>query len=131
MPKIHLTTFIQAPAERVFDLCRHIDLHKQSMAKYKEVTVAGIQFGMIEKDDTVTWKARHLFKKRFLRVKVSEMKKHEMFTDEQVQGDFKIMKHEHYFKPCDNGTLLIDLFHFESKFGILENGLTAFFLPVI
>ncbi|HZI53247.1 MAG TPA: SRPBCC family protein, partial [Chitinophagaceae bacterium] len=131
MPTIHLTTFIAAPTEVVFDLSRHIGVHKESMTKFREEAVAGTRFGLIEKDDTVTWKARHLFKKRFLRVKVSEMKKHEMFTDEQVQGDFKIMKHEHYFKPCDNGTLLIDLFHFESKFGILENGLTAFFLPVI
>ena len=41
MPKIHLTTFIQAPADRVFDLSRNVDLHKQSMAKYNETPVAG------------------------------------------------------------------------------------------
>ena len=41
MPTIHLTTFIAAPADVVFDLSRHIDLHKESMSKFKEEAVAG------------------------------------------------------------------------------------------
>jgi ligand-binding SRPBCC domain-containing protein len=117
MPKIHLTTFIQAPPDRVFDLCRNVDVHKQSMAKYNEVTVAGTQFGMVEKDDTVTWKAKHFFKTRMLRSKITSMKKPEMFVDEQLEGDFKELKHEHHFKPCENGTIMIDLFHFETPYG--------------
>ena len=119
MPTIHLTTFVAAPVNVVFDLSRHIDLHKQSMALYKEEAVAGTRFGLIEKEETVTWKAKHLFKNRLLRVKITEMKFPELFTDEQVEGDFKIMKHEHHFKPCENGTIVIDLFHFESPYGIL------------
>lgn len=119
MPTIHLTTFIAAPAQVVFDLSRHIGVHKESMSSFKEEAVAGTRFGLIEKDETVTWRAKHLLKSRFLRTKITEMKKPEMFTDEQLQGDFKMMKHEHYFKPCDNGTILIDLFHFETPYGIL------------
>jgi ligand-binding SRPBCC domain-containing protein len=88
------------------------------MSKFKEEAVAGIRFGLIEKDETVTWRARHLFKSRLLRSKITEMKKPDMFIDEQVQGDFKMMKHEHHFKPCENGTIVIDLFHFESPYGI-------------
>jgi ligand-binding SRPBCC domain-containing protein len=117
MPTIHLTTFIGAPAERVFDLSRNVDLHKQSMAKHKEETVAGIQFGLVEKDDTVTWKAKHLFKTRMLRAKITSMTKPHVFVDEQLEGDFRIMKHEHHFKPCENGTIMIDLFHFEIPYG--------------
>jgi ligand-binding SRPBCC domain-containing protein len=128
MPTIHLTTFIAAPAEVVFDLSRHIGLHKESMSKYKEEAVAGTRIGLIEKDETVTWRARHLFKNRLLRVKITEMKKPEMFTDEQVKGDFKMMKHEHHFKPCDNGTLLIDLFHFESPYGMIGRWFNSLFL---
>ena len=119
MPIIHLTTFIAAPANVVFDLSRHIGLHKESMVNYKEEAVAGTRFGLIENEDTVTWKAKHLFKSRLLRVKISAMQKPVAFVDEQVQGDFKVMKHEHYFKPCDNGTILIDLFHFELPYGVL------------
>jgi ligand-binding SRPBCC domain-containing protein len=128
MPTIHLTTFIAAPAEVVFDLSRHIGLHKESMSHYREEAVAGTRMGLIEKDETVTWRAKHIFKNRLLRVKITEMEKPVMFTDEQLQGDFKMMKHEHHFKPCENGTLLIDLFHFESPYGIVGSWFNALFL---
>lgn len=118
MPTIHLTTFIAAPVNMVFDLSRNIDLHLESMRVYKEEAVSGIRFGLIEKEETVTWKAKHLFKTRLLRVKITEMKKPEMFISEQVSGDFTVMRHEHYFKPCDNGTILIDLFYFETPYGM-------------
>ena len=128
MPTIHLTTFIAAPTNIVFDLSRHIGLHKESMSHYKEDAVAGTRFGLIEKEETVTWKAKHFFKNRILRVKITEMKKPELFTDEQLQGDFKMMKHEHHFKPCDNGTILIDLLHYESPYGILGEWINNLFL---
>jgi ligand-binding SRPBCC domain-containing protein len=117
MPTIHLTTFIAAPADIVFDLSRHIGLHKESMSKYREEAVA-THSGLLGKDDTVTWKARHLFRNRLLRVKVTDMEKARRFVDEQVMGDFRMMKHEHHFKSCENGTLLIDLFHYESPYGV-------------
>jgi ligand-binding SRPBCC domain-containing protein len=128
MPTIHLTTFIAAPVDVVFNLSRHIGLHKKSMADYNEEAVAGIRFGLIEKEDTVTWQAKHLFKNRLLRVKITDMKQPEMFISEQVQGDFKMMRHEHHFKPCENGTILIDLFHFESPYGILGQWLNSLYL---
>ncbi len=128
MPTIHLTSFIAAPAEVVFDLSRHIGLHKESMAGHKEEAVAGTRFGLIGKEETVTWRARHLFKERLMRVKITEMKTGEMFIDEQVEGDFKMMKHEHYFKPCDNGTILIDLLHFETPYGIFGKWFNALYL---
>jgi ligand-binding SRPBCC domain-containing protein len=117
MPTIHLTTFIAAPVARVFDLARSIDMHKQSMSKHQEEAVAGTRFGLIEKNESVTWKAKHLFKTRFLRSEITEMKKPDMFIDQQVKGDFKMMKHEHHFKPCDNGTIMIDLLEFEVPYG--------------
>lgn len=119
MPTIHLTTFIEAPAERVFDLSRNIDLHKESMARHREEAVAGTRFGLVEKEDTVTWKAKHFFKTRILRSKITDMKKPQMFVDEQAEGDFKMMKHEHHFKTCNNGTIMIDLFHYEAPYGTI------------
>ena len=98
------------------------------MIHYKEEAVAGIRFGLIEKEETVTWKAKHLFKTRFLRVKITDMKKPDHFTDEQVEGNFKMMKHEHHFKPCDNGTILIDQFYFESPFGAMGKLFNSLYL---
>lgn len=128
MPTIHLTTFIAAPVDRVFDLSRNIDLHKESMTKHKEEAVAGIRFGLIEKDETVTWKARHLFKTRLLRTKITEMVKPSIFIDEQAEGDFKMLKHEHHFKPCDNGTIMIDIMHFEVPYGSFGKWFNSLYL---
>ena len=128
MPTIHLTTFIAAPAQRVFDLSRHIGLHMQSMAAYKEEAVAGTRMGLIEKEETVTWKAKYVWKTRLLRVKITQLEKYYLFTDEQVQGDFKTMRHEHHFKPCENGTILINLFTFESPYGFLGRLFNSLYL---
>ncbi|HTE11849.1 MAG TPA: SRPBCC family protein [Chitinophagaceae bacterium] len=117
MPTIHLTTFIAAPVERVFDLSRSIDAHKKSLAHTNEQAIAGTVSGLIKQDETVTWKAKHLGKIRVLKVKISSMQTPQSFTDELVNGDFKQMKHEHHFKSIQNGTLMIDLFSFESPYG--------------
>src|SRR5271170_4305479 len=102
MPTIHLTTFIAAPIERVFDLSRSIDLHKKSMSHTSEQAVSGTTSGLIELNETVTWKAKHLFKIRILKTSITQMDKPFLFTDEMVTGDFKRMKHEHHFKKTDN-----------------------------
>ena len=117
MPTIHLTTFVAAPPERVFDLSRSIELHKKSMSRSGEEAIAGTTSGLINLDETVTWKAKHLFKTRILRSRITAMKRPFSFTDEMVDGDFRSLRHEHHFKKIDNGTLLIDLFHFESPYG--------------
>ncbi|MBS1567240.1 MAG: SRPBCC family protein [Bacteroidetes bacterium] len=128
MPTIHLTTFIAAPAERVFDLARNIDLHKKSMAHTEEEAVAGTVTGLIRAGETVTWKAKHLGKKRVLRVKITDMKPPLSFVDEMVDGDFKSMKHEHHFKSVANGTFMIDIFAFESPWGGLGKLVNRFYL---
>ena len=128
MPFIHLTTFIAAPRERVFDLSLSVDLHKQSMHKYGEKILKGTMTGMMGLNDEVTWKAKHLFKERIMRVKLTEIQKPDYFKDEQVEGDFVKMKHEHYFKPIENGTILIDQFCYEIKHGFLGKLLNGLYL---
>lgn len=119
MPTIHLTTFIAAPVERVFDLSRSIELHKKAMAHTGEQAVAGTTMGLIGLDETVTWKAKHLYKTRIMKVRITAMQQPFSFTDEMVEGAFKSMKHEHHFKPIENGTLAIDIFTFETPYGAL------------
>jgi ligand-binding SRPBCC domain-containing protein len=45
------------------------------------------------------------------------MVKPALFIDEQAKGDFRMLKHVHHFKPCDNGTIMIDLLSFETPYG--------------
>jgi ligand-binding SRPBCC domain-containing protein len=128
MPLIHLTTLIHAPQQRVFDLSRSIDLHKHSLKHTSERAVAGTISGLINLNETVTWKAKHLFRERTLQVKVTAMQPHASFIDEAIAGDLKLMKHEHYFKQVENGTIMIDLMNFESKFGWLGKVLDKIFM---
>ena len=51
-----------------------------------------------------------------------------MFIDEQLEGDFKVMKHEHYFKPCENGTIMIDQITLEAPYGFLGKLFNAVYL---
>ena len=128
MPTIHLTTFVAAPADRVFDLARSIDLHRKSMAHTEEQAIAGTTSGLIGLDETVTWKAKHLMKTRILKSRVTAMNPPLSFTDEMVDGDFKSLRHEHHFKRIDNGTLLIDIFEFETPYGGLGKMFNEFYL---
>ena len=116
MPIIHLTTFVGAPSDRVFDLSRSIDLHKKSMAHTGEQAVAGTTAGLIEMSETVTWKARHLLKTRVLRTRITDMVKSSSF------------KHEHHFKQIANGTLMIDLFSYELPYGGLGKIMNGLFV---
>ncbi len=128
MPKIHLTTVIHAPAEIVFNLSRSINLHEKSMEHTSEKAVGGTVAGLIQKGETVTWRARHLFKIRALKVQITEMRAYTFFTDEMKQGDFKSMVHHHYFKAIDNGTIMIDEFYFESPYGFIGKLVNRYFL---
>jgi ligand-binding SRPBCC domain-containing protein len=128
MPNIHLTTFIAAPLERVFDLARSIDLHKKSMANTGEQAVAGTTMGLIGAGETVTWKAKHLMKTRIMKIRISEMNKPVSFVDEMVEGDFKSFRHQHHFKQIDNGIFMIDIVDFESPYGKIGNLLNSIYL---
>lgn len=128
MPKVNLTTFIAAPVERVFDLARHMGLLKQTMAFYKQEILTGSSYGLIGADETITWKGKHLFKQRILKLRYSGIKKYESFIEEQVVGDLKSFRHEHHFKPCENGTIMIDVVEFTSPYGFAGHILNQFYL---
>jgi len=87
------------------------------MIHTNEQAVAGTTTGLINESETVTWKAKHLFKTRVLRVKITAMQQPFSFTDEMLDGDFKSMKHEHHFKKTQNGTFMIDLLNYSTPFG--------------
>lgn len=121
MPLIQLTTFIAAPVTTVFDWARSLKLHQQSMQRYGETVVVTTSTGLMELHDEVTWKAKHLMKERFLKTRITGFDAPHYFCDEQVSGDFVSLKHEHFFKPVENGTLKIDHFAFETPYGKIGN----------
>lgn len=128
MAILKITTIIKAPIQRVFDLSRSIDLHKISTASTNEEAVAGITTGLINLNETVTWQAVHLFKKRTMTVKITEMESPFYFKDEMLKGDFKVFKHQHYFKSIADGTEMMDVLEFKSPFGIFGTVVDLMFM---
>jgi len=57
------------------------------------------------------------------------MQPYTFFTDEMVKGDFKSMRHHHYFKQQKDGsTIMTDDFYFQSPYGLLGKIVNTLFL---
>src|ERR1700679_4027156 len=110
MTKLTLSTEINAPVERCFDLARSIELHLLSTRKTKERVVAGRASGLIEKGETVTWEAVHFGVKQRHSSIIPEMKRPYFFSDEMVEGTFKSLYHEHHFGAKGSVTEMTDVF---------------------
>ncbi|MES2484805.1 MAG: SRPBCC family protein [Bacteroidota bacterium] len=138
MPRIELTTLIQAPITVVFNLSRSVDLHKISAAHTSETVVPSPiindmwarMTGLMEENETVTWRARHFLIIQYLTVKITSLHYPNEFTDEMVPdlGAFKAMAHRHLFEERDNATIMTDIFYYESPLGILGKLADVLFL---
>lgn len=128
MPTLRLTTLIHAPAQRVFDLSRSISLHKRSMDRYDERAIAGKTSGLINEGEYVTWQAKHLGKTRRFTSRITHMRPPDFFRDEMTAGDFRSFHHEHHFQAIENGTVMMDILHFETPYGWLGKLLDRLYL---
>ncbi|TZF99302.1 SRPBCC family protein (plasmid) [Chryseobacterium panacisoli] len=128
MSTIYLNTVINADIHYVFDLARNIDLHQQSTSTSHEKAIAGRTSGLIEENETVTWRAKHLGMYQNLTTKIVSMEKPVQFIDVMQKGAFKSMRHRHTFKSVNGKTLMTDIFEFESPLGIVGKLFNAIFL---
>ncbi|WP_329804628.1 SRPBCC family protein [Flavobacterium facile] len=137
MTTIKITTHYFASIETVFDTNRNIDIHQQSASKTKEVAIAGITSGLINKNETVTWKGKHFGVYLTHQSLISEMDFPTYFVDEQLKGQFKSFKHQHFFEQKENYIEVTDVLEYETPFGIfgqlfdklfLKNHLTNFII---
>ena len=119
MPIIELATHINAPIGQCFDLARSIDVHVASTRHTGEIAIAGRTSGLIELNETVTWRAKHFGVWQTLTSRITEMAYPNFFTDEMAKGAFKSFRHEHYFYPIKDQTLMKDIFRFESPMGTI------------
>lgn len=119
MPAIILETPIKASAEICYDLSLSVDLHQLSTARTKEYITDGVKEGIMKLGETVTWRAKHFGIWLELTSKITEAHRPEYFVDEMQKGAFKSFRHEHHFKQTIEGTLMKDIFMFESPLGVL------------
>jgi ligand-binding SRPBCC domain-containing protein len=128
MPIIRLTTEINAPIKRCFDLSRSIDLHMITTKKTQEKAISGRTSGLVEEGDTVTWEAIHLGVRQQLQSRITKVTAPTYFSDEQVFGAFKRFHHDHHFEEKNGQTIMTDIFDYTAPLGILGKFANFLFL---
>ncbi len=128
MPTIVLFTKIKAAKKLVFDLSRSIDLHKISTESTNEKAIAGKTEGLINLNETVTWRAKHLGVYQNFTSKVTGCRDADYFADIMVSGAFKSFKHEHFFSSKNNVTILVDVMEYHSPLGFIGKFVDFLFL---
>ena len=105
MIRLHETTLIQAPIDRVFDLARSVEVHLAGNTHFGEEAVAlqGITSGLLSLGETVTWRARHFFIRQRLTSQISAFDPPAYFQDTMLRGAFRSMQHDHYFRTLPTG----------------------------
>jgi ligand-binding SRPBCC domain-containing protein len=137
MTTINLETKIKASKQIVFDAARNIDIHQQSASPSKEKAIAGVTSGLINLNETVTWRGKHFGLYLTHKSRIKAMNLYDYFVDEMEKGKFKSFKHEHIFEEENGFTIMKDKLQYETPFGIfgelfdilfLEKHLTNFLL---
>src|ERR1700740_3220519 len=100
MVTIDELTAIRAPIERCFDLARSVEVHLDGNVHYGEsaLATAGIRSGLIELGQRVTWRAKHFGIWHELTTQITVMKRPAHFQDVMIQGIFRFMHHDHFFR---------------------------------
>ena len=122
MVTLQEVTLIRAPIERCFDLARSVEVHLAGNIHSGEQAIAaeGVTSGLIGLGQRVTWRARHFGVWFRLTSEITAMERRSYFQDTMVQGPFRRMQHDHFFRPLpDHATEMRDVFCFTAPFGAL------------
>ncbi|KQB43366.1 SRPBCC family protein [Flavobacterium aquidurense] len=119
MTTINLTTKIKAPKQIVFDAARNIDIHQQSASPSKEKAIAGVTSGLINLNESVTWRGKHFGFYITHKSRITAMNFYDYFVDEMERGKFKSFRHEHFFEEVNGATIMRDKLQYETPFGII------------
>lgn len=118
MTTINLVTKIKAPVQTVFNVSRNIDIHQKSASKYKEKAIAGTTSGLININETVTWRGKHFGFYLTHKSRIPAMNLYDYFVDEMEEGNFKSFKHQHFFEERNGVTIMTDKLQYETPFGV-------------
>jgi ligand-binding SRPBCC domain-containing protein len=108
MGLIHITNFIAAPSERVYDLSRHILLQKNAMDKIGVKHVRGVSSGLVGDGEAVLWKVHFLKRDYWFTLKITSSTPGLVIREEMSDGPLESFIHQRHFKQIQNGTLVID-----------------------
>ena len=128
MTTINLTTKIKTSKQIVFDASRNIDIHQQSASPTKEKAIAGVTSGLINLNETVTWRGKHFGFYLTHKSRITAMDFYDYFVDEMEEGKFKTFKHQHFFEEKNGITIMKDHLQYEAPFGIFGKLFDVLFL---
>jgi ligand-binding SRPBCC domain-containing protein len=89
------------------------------MKETNEKAVGGRTSGQIKLNESVIWNAKHFGFNFSMTVQITDLLSPLHFTDEMIKGPFKYFRHQHLFEKTHEGTMITDLFDFQSPFGML------------
>jgi ligand-binding SRPBCC domain-containing protein len=122
MVRLEELTIIRAPIERCFDLARSVEVHLAGNIHCGEQAVAagGVTTGLIGLGQRVTWRARHFLVWHELTSEISRMDRPRYFQDVMVEGIFRLMRHDHYFRALSPvETEMRDVFEFAAPLPVI------------
>ena len=119
MPTVKLTTRVNAPVDRCFDLYRSVSLHVDSYKHAHERAVGPITSGLVGPGDVAAFRMRALGFPYRMSVKVVAYDRPLHFRDSQTEGFFLRADHDHYFAVEDGTTLVTDVFDYTPRFSWL------------
>ena len=93
-------------------------MHQNSASQTNEKAIDGVTSGLINYNETVTWRGRHFGFYLTHKSRMTAMDLYDYFVDEMEEGKFKSFKHEHSFVEKDGKTVMIDNINYETPFGI-------------
>ncbi len=128
MTTITIKTEVNATIQKVFDINRHIDIHQNSSSITNEKAIAGVTSGLINYNETVTWRGKHFGFYLTHKSRITAMNFHDYFVDKMEEGQFKSFKHEHYFEEKNGVTTMTDKLFYETPFWIFGQLFDMFFL---
>lgn len=116
---MRLTTLIEAPIQRCFDLYRSIDLHVDAYQHAGERVTGALTSGLVGPGDTASFHMRAFGMPYRMAVTVVRFDPPHHFRDSQTEGFFARADHDHHFEVAGgSATLVTDVFAYETRFGI-------------
>ena len=117
MTRIKIRTKINAPIQTVFDISRDIGVHEKSASPTNETAIDGITSGLINYNETVTWRGKQFGFYLTHKSRITAMNLYDYFVDEMEEGKFKSFRHEHVFYEKNGLTVMKDKIYYEVPYG--------------
>ena len=128
MTRIKIRTKINASIQTVFDISRNIDVHQESASPTNEIAIDGVTSGLINYNETVTWRGKHFGFYLTHKSRITAMNLYDYFVDEMEEGKFKSFRHEHVFYEKNGFTIMKDKIYYEVPYGFFGELFDILFL---